>query len=87
MTTSLANGNGTFQAPSTFYLDAGDATTCSVAAADMNADGKADLVVAIPGDNRILVFLGNGDGTISVPDHVWYPDAPRRILLPQYRCS
>ena len=65
VTTSLANGNGTFQAPSTFYLDAGDATTCSVAAADMNADGKADLVVVIPGDNRILVFLGNGDGTFQ----------------------
>ena len=65
VTTSLANGNGTFQAPSTFYLDAAEATTCSVAAADMNADGKADLVVVTPGDNRILVFLGNGDGSFQ----------------------
>ncbi len=65
VTTSLANGNGTFQAASTFYLDAGAATTCSVAAADMNADGNADLVVVIPGDNRVLVFLGNGDGSFQ----------------------
>jgi FG-GAP-like repeat len=65
VTTSLSNGNGTFQTPSTFYLDAGEANTCSVAAADMNGDGKADLVVVIPGDNRILVFLGNGDGSFQ----------------------
>ncbi|MGH9501735.1 MAG: FG-GAP repeat domain-containing protein [Terriglobales bacterium] len=64
ITTSLANGDGTFRAPATVYLDA-ENTTCSVAAADMNADGKADLVVVIPGSNQILVFLGNGDGTFQ----------------------
>jgi uncharacterized protein (TIGR03437 family) len=33
----------------------------SIAVADVNGDGKADLVVATL--NRIVIFLGNGDGT------------------------
>ena len=59
--------------------------TCSVAAADMNADGNADLVVAIPGDNRILVFLGNGDGIFQYQITSRIPMPTRRIFLPQYR--
>jgi FG-GAP-like repeat len=67
VTTTLANGDGSFQAPSTFYLDAGEATTCSIAAADMNADSKADLIVVVPGSDEILIFLGNGDGSFQFP--------------------
>src|ERR1700683_5038363 len=36
----------------------------SVVAADLNSDGKPDLVVSNDG-NAISVFLGNGDGTFG----------------------
>ena len=56
----LGNGDGTFQtaivtqAPNAIYS----------AAADLNRDGKVDLVVASLGTK---VFLGNGDGTFQTP--------------------
>ncbi len=39
----------------------------SVAAADFNGDGTIDLAVAVGGENYILVFPGNGDGTFGDP--------------------
>lgn len=64
----LGKGDGTFQSPSTF--SSGGSTTFSVAVADMNGDGKLDLVVAdmlgsINGDGIVGVLLGNGDGTFQ----------------------
>ncbi|HET9408157.1 MAG TPA: Ig-like domain repeat protein [Candidatus Sulfotelmatobacter sp.] len=63
----LGNGDGTYQAPVTYCTGGVDAT--SVAVADMNGDGKPDLVVMNlfthpPNDNGLVgVLLGNGDGT------------------------
>src|SRR5262249_25615492 len=37
----------------------------AVATADVNADGKLDLVTANYGANSVSVFLGNGDGTFA----------------------
>lgn len=59
----LGNGDGTFQAP-TFLTTAGGAT--GIAAADLNKDGKLDLVVANQ-FGTIDVFLGNGNGTFNAP--------------------
>src|SRR5262249_2589019 len=39
----------------------------AVVAADVNADGLADLVVADNGGNNVSVLLGNGDGTFQPP--------------------
>ncbi len=56
----LGKGDGTFtaaQSPAT-----GNGPT-SIAVADFNGDGFADLAVTNFGDNTISLLLGNGDGT------------------------
>lgn len=73
----LGNGNGTFQ-PAQAGFSAGAGTVpYYVAAADVNGDGKGDLLVtnrfACPScyTGSVNVFLGNGDGTFQTP--VSYP--------------
>ena len=65
----LGNGDGTFQSPITYPTGN---TVSALVAGDFNGDGKLDLAVAEPYDepdnpNGILVFLGNGDGTLGPP--------------------
>src|SRR5262249_59084208 len=38
-----------------------------VATADVNGDGRLDVVVAVAKDNEVAVLLGNGDGTLQPP--------------------
>lgn len=65
----LGNGDGSFQAPLNY--DSGGLWALSVAVADVNADNKPDLVVAICGGTNgceygaAAVLLGNGDGTFQ----------------------
>ncbi len=71
----LGNGDGTFQPAVTFGTVGFFAT--SVAIADMNGDGKADLVVAQQctwrigacnlGGGQVAILLGRGDGTFLPP--------------------
>ena len=59
----LGNGDGTFQPAATY--DSGGGGAVSVAVADVNGDGKPDLLVANYGSNTVGVLLGNGDGTFQ----------------------
>jgi FG-GAP-like repeat len=54
------NGDGTFQAPTLSVPN----VSGTMAAADLNGDGKLDLVVEV-GGNTGQIFLGNGGGTFS----------------------
>lgn len=66
----LGNGDGTFQAVVT--LDTGGITASSLAIADVNGDGKPDLIAVNECVSRkncqsgsVAVLLGNGDGTFQ----------------------
>src|SRR5208282_1563469 len=65
----LGNGDGTFQTAIT--SDPGGTITESLAVADVNGDGKLDVVVANacstldPCEGSVGVLLGNGDGTFQ----------------------
>ncbi len=58
----LGNGDGTFQPARTY--GSGGGYSYSVAVADVNGDGKPDVVVANL-DGTVGVLLGNGDGTFQ----------------------
>jgi hypothetical protein len=66
----LGNGDGTFTSKFTYTLT-GDPSPMSVIAADVNGDGKLDLIVAsynslnLTAGAPISVFFGNGDGTFQ----------------------
>jgi len=59
----LGNGDGTFQ--SAVSYDSGGLYASSVTVADLNGDGKLDLVVVNGKSDSVAVFLGNGDGTFQ----------------------
>jgi uncharacterized repeat protein (TIGR03803 family) len=77
VTLLLANGDGTFQSPTTVAYFGGHNSYFSIAVADVNGDGKADLMVSngclVSGFSggwctnvgQVGVFLGNGDGTFQ----------------------
>jgi hypothetical protein len=70
----LGNGDGTFQAPVSY--SAGE-NSGAVVVADLNGDGKPDLVVSnfctdsTCNSGGVSVLLGNGNGTFQAP--VTYP--------------
>jgi hypothetical protein len=61
----LGNGDGTFQPLKTFGGGGYGSYPRSVAVVDLNGDGKPDVVATVPGAGRVIVLLGNGDGTFT----------------------
>jgi len=59
----LGNGDGTFK-PAMGYSSGGNGTSSPVVA-DVNGDGKLDLVAANVLRDNLAVLLGNGDGTFQ----------------------
>lgn len=58
----LGKGNGTLQSSS----DSQSSLISTISVADLNADGKPDLILNTA--NGVLVQLGNGDGTFQSPN-------------------
>src|SRR6266699_195254 len=69
----LGNGDGTFRPAPNLTVGNGPA---GVAVADLNGDGKPDLVVANFDDNTLSVLLGNGDGTFQAAQNYLVDSAP-----------
>ena len=64
----LGNGDGTFIAPTAAIALPCPGCSNSEAVADVNHDGKPDLVVASNNSSDgIYVLIGNGDGTFQAP--------------------
>jgi hypothetical protein len=65
----LGIGDGTFQPAQVFSTGQGQGS--AIVAADLNADGKLDLIIANQNKGNVSVLLGNGDGTflgaINIP--------------------
>ena len=64
----LGNGDGTFRPPSSYRCGGSAGFYNSLAVADVNSDGKSDVVVATGQSNgygTVAVLLGNGDGTFQ----------------------
>jgi hypothetical protein len=72
----LGDGNGTFASPTT-YSPGYDPV--SVAIADMNKDGKPDILVDSIDQaytaGTLSIYLGNGDGTLQTPLNTALADA------------
>jgi hypothetical protein len=60
----FGHGDGTFTTASSPTSVSSDAA--SIIPADINGDGKIDLVLSGNGGSGITILLGNGDGTFSV---------------------
>ena len=58
-----ANGDGTFQTEQQFYVDG--RRPIAVEAADLDGDGKKDLVTVNAVDNNLSILKGNGDRTFQ----------------------
>lgn len=71
VTVLLGNGDGTFQ--TALPYDDGAGAVTGIVLADVNGDGKLDVIVAASCssgffcENTVAVFLGNGDGTLQPP--------------------
>jgi len=67
----LGNGDGTFKSAVSFTASSDGYDPLSVAVADVNGDGKPDLVVTINNGlnhhGAVSILLGNGDGAFQAP--------------------
>jgi hypothetical protein len=66
LTVYVNNGDGSFQTGA-YYQNPGDGDSdpYGLAIADLNGDGKNDVVVSNEEAGAITTFLGNGDGTLT----------------------
>jgi Bacterial Ig-like domain (group 3)/FG-GAP-like repeat/FG-GAP repeat len=62
----LGNGDGTFKTATQLNIS-GSSFPAGVAIADINSDGKPDVVLTDFQTGNLLVLLGNGDGTFQNP--------------------
>jgi hypothetical protein len=78
----LGDGNGGFGTAVSYTT--GTTTGLSVAVADINGDGKPDLVLSAIADNfsaEVLIFLGKGDGTFLAPSSLMASQPGANVIV------
>jgi Flp pilus assembly secretin CpaC len=82
----LGNGDGTFGTQTVIPIPgviAGTVTTASspsaIATGDFNDDGNIDIALTDMANSRVMILLGNGDGTFKAP--VAYPTGSNPVAL------
>ena len=78
----IANGDGTFAAPVSYTLPVKQQTSVFFATADVNNDGKADIILT--NEQNLLVYLGNGDGTLAAPKTIPLPDYVQSVSVADF---
>ena len=82
VTVLLGNGDGTFQTGVPYSTSSNSLnTTFYLAAADLNGDGKIDLLASNEVDGTIAVLLGNGDGTFQAAVAYHVANQPEGIAV------
>jgi dienelactone hydrolase len=76
----LGNGDGTFRTVVNYSTGPGSFPR-SVAVADLNGDGKLDLVVGDSSSNNVGVLLGNGDGTFQAAANYGVGSSPVSVVV------
>jgi hypothetical protein len=70
LSVQIAKGDGTFSSPVNYNSPINQQYAVIILTSDVNEDNKAD-VIAITGAD-MLVYLGNGDGTLATPIHTTF---------------
>lgn len=63
----LGNGDGTFKSAVSYPAGLGGGPVTYLTAADLNSDGKLDLIASDPNADGFSFLFGNGDGTLQAP--------------------
>jgi hypothetical protein len=77
----LGNGNGTFAKAVNYSAGTGGPDPVSIIAADVNGDGKPDLIVADLGTKSISVFINTGTGTFNAAVKYTVGNSPSAVAV------
>jgi uncharacterized repeat protein (TIGR01451 family) len=77
----LGNGDGTLQAPVHFPPAIMFASPASIAIADVNGDGKPDVVTSEASAGTVSVYIGNGDGSLRTPAPFVETSGPSSVIV------
>jgi hypothetical protein len=80
----LSRGDGTFEPPSYFSLSSGSFPQPSIAAGDVNGDGKLDLVTANSGGDTVSVLLGTGTGSFGTARNSYAGSGPSSVAMADF---
>jgi hypothetical protein len=88
LTVLTNNGNGGFAVEATLYVGSyGASWPDSVAVADVNGDGKPDLISANSNDGRLTVLTNNGSGGFGLNATLTVGTAPACVIAADLRGS